>query len=167
MAPDGAVHRFQPSTRSDGSSTRAARVRYGASIYRFCTRGWRPEPEAKVSAPAASVKRSSGELRADDLDPPRGPGPARHGADTPFSAAPEAQQTAWLLEVDETPFFAAVRRLTVLGLTAMPKYGGNHDGLGWKLIGFVDGHFWEPPFGYYDQNYPGFEPYPGTQPDTA
>jgi gluconate 2-dehydrogenase gamma chain len=92
---------------------------------------------------------------------------ARHGADTPFSAAPEAQQTAWLLEVDETPFFAAVRRLTVLGLTAMPKYGGNHDGLGWKLIGFVDGHFWEPPFGYYDQNYPGFEPYPGTQPYTA
>ena len=92
---------------------------------------------------------------------------AHSGAETPFSAAPEAQQTAWLQEVDETPFFAAVRRLTVLGLTAMPKYGGNHDGLGWKLIGFVDGHFWEPPFGYYDQNYPGFEPYPGTQPYTA
>ena len=92
---------------------------------------------------------------------------ARDGADTPFSAATEAQQIAWLQEVDETPFFAAVRRLTVLGLTAMPKYGGNHDNLGWKLIGFVDGHFWEPPFGYYDQNYPGFEPYPGTQPYTA
>jgi len=90
-----------------------------------------------------------------------------HGTDGPFSAAPEAQQIAWLQEVDETPFFAAVRRLTVLGLTAMPKYGGNHDGLGWKLIGFVDGHFWEPPFGYYDQDYAGFEPYPGTQPYTA
>lgn len=92
---------------------------------------------------------------------------ARHGAEAPFSAAPDAQQIAWLQEVDETPFFTAVRRLTVLGLTAMPKYGGNHDGLGWKLIGFVDGHFWEPPFGYYDQDYPGFEPYPGTQPYTA
>jgi gluconate 2-dehydrogenase gamma chain len=92
---------------------------------------------------------------------------ARHGAAAAFSAAPEAQQVAWLQEVDETPFFTAVRRLTVLGLTAMPKYGGNHDGLGWKLIGFVDGHFWEPPFGYYDQDYPGFEPYPGTQPYTA
>jgi hypothetical protein len=92
---------------------------------------------------------------------------ARHGADTPFSAAPEAQQIAWLQEVDETPFFAAVRRLTVLGLTAMPKYGGNHEGAGWSLIGFVDGHFWEPPFGYYDRDYPGFEPYPGTQPYTA
>ena len=92
---------------------------------------------------------------------------ARNGADTPFSAAPEAQQIAWLQEIDETPFFAAVRRLTVLGLTAMPKYGGNHDNLGWKLIGFVDGHFWEPPFGYYDRDYPGFEPYPGTQPYSA
>ena len=92
---------------------------------------------------------------------------AGHGAGQPFSAAPEAEQIAWLKEVDETPFFTAVRRLTVLGLTAMPKYGGNHDGLGWKLIGFVDGHFWEPPFGYYDRDYPGFEPYPGTQPYTA
>jgi hypothetical protein len=92
---------------------------------------------------------------------------AQHGADAPFSAAPEAQQIAWLEEVDETPFFLAVRRLTVLGLLAMPKYGGNHDMLGWKLIGVEDNHFWEPPFGYYDQNYPGFEPYPGTQPYTA
>jgi gluconate 2-dehydrogenase gamma chain len=90
-----------------------------------------------------------------------------HGADTPFSAAPEAQQIAWLQEVDETPFFTAVRRLTVLGLLALPKYGGNHDNLGWKLIGVEDNHFWEPPFGYYDQDYAGFEPYPGTQPYTA
>ena len=92
---------------------------------------------------------------------------ARHGADAPFSAAPEAQQIAWLEEVDETPFFAAVRRLTVLGLLALPKYGGNHDNLGWALIGVEDNHFWEPPFGYYDRDYPGFEPYPGTQPYTA
>jgi gluconate 2-dehydrogenase gamma chain len=92
---------------------------------------------------------------------------AQPGASMPFSAASDAQQIAWLHEADETPFFAAVRRLTVLGLTAMPKYGGNHEGLGWKLIGFIDGHFWEPPFGYYDRDYPGFEPYPGTQILTA
>jgi gluconate 2-dehydrogenase gamma chain len=91
----------------------------------------------------------------------------RHGADKPFSAAPEVQQIAWLQEVDKTPFFVAVRRLTVLGLIALPKYGGNHDNLGWKLIGVEDNHTWEPPFGYYDQNYPGFEPYPGTKPYTA
>jgi len=92
---------------------------------------------------------------------------ARNGADQPFSAAPGAQQTAWLKEVDKTPFFNAVRRLTVLGLIALPKYGGNHDNLGWKLIGVEDSHVWEPPFGYYDTDYAGFEPYPGTKPYTA
>lgn len=89
------------------------------------------------------------------------------GTATPFSAAPEAQQIAWLHEVDETPFFLAVRRLTVLGLIALPKYGGNYDYLGWDLIGVENRHFWTPPFGYYDRDYPGFEPYPGTQPFTA
>jgi len=92
---------------------------------------------------------------------------ARHGAGKPFSAAPEAEQVAWLQEVDKTPFFTAVRRLTVLGLIALPKYGGNHDNLGWKLLGVEDSHVWEPPFGYYDKDYAGFEPYPGTKPYTA
>jgi len=92
---------------------------------------------------------------------------ARNGAAKPFSAAPDAQQIAWLKEVDKTPFFNAVRRLTVLGLIALPKYGGNHDNLGWKLLGVEDQHAWEPPFGYYDQDYAGFVPYPGTKPYTA
>jgi gluconate 2-dehydrogenase gamma chain len=91
----------------------------------------------------------------------------RYGAGQPFSAAPEAQQIAWLKEVDKTPFFTAVRRLTVLGLIALPKYGGNHENLGWKLLGVEDNHVWEPPFGYYDRDYAGFEPYPGTKPYTA
>ena len=92
---------------------------------------------------------------------------ARGGAGKPFSQAPEAQQIAFLHEVDKTPFFAAVRRLTVLGMLASPKYGGNHDGLGSKLIGVEDRHVWTPPFGYYDQGYAGFEPYPGSKPYTA
>jgi len=91
----------------------------------------------------------------------------RYGADKPFSAASATQQVSWLQEVDKTPFFNAVRRLTVLGLLALPKYGGNHDNLGWKLIGVEDNHVWEPPFGYYDKDYAGFEPYPGTKPYTA
>lgn len=92
---------------------------------------------------------------------------ARYGAGTPFSAAPEAQQAAFLQEVDKTPFFTAVRRLTLLGLIALPKYGGNRENLSWKLIGVEDNHFWEPPFGYYDKDYAGFVPYPGTKPYTA
>lgn len=92
---------------------------------------------------------------------------ARFGSAAPFSAAPDAQQIAWLKEVDKTPFFMAVRRLTVLGLIALPKYGGNHDNLGWKLLGVEDNHMWEPPFGYYDRDYAGFVPYPGTKTYTA
>ena len=92
---------------------------------------------------------------------------AARGTGKPFSAASEAEQTAFLQEVDKTPFFLAVRRLTVLGLIALPKYGGNHDDLGWKLLGVEDNHFWEPPFGYYDKDYAGFVPYPGTHPHSA
>lgn len=91
----------------------------------------------------------------------------RFATDKPFSAAPVAQQTAWLTEREATPYFLAVRRLTVLGLIALPKYGGNADNLGSKLIGVEDNFYWEPPFGFYDKDYPGFEPYPGTKPYTA
>lgn len=93
---------------------------------------------------------------------------AAHSSTTrPFSAVGSARQAAWLHEVENTAFFNAVRRLTLVGLVALPKYGGNRDKLGWKLIGFEDRHFWQPPFGHYDAGYPGFEPYPGTQPFTA
>jgi hypothetical protein len=44
----------------------------------------------------------------------------------------------------------------------LPTYGGNRDGVGWKLIGFEDRHTFQPPFGYYDRDYPGFAPETGT-----
>lgn len=92
---------------------------------------------------------------------------AREGAAPAFAAATDAQQIAWLRETDKTPFFMAVRRLTVLGMLALPKYGGNHENQGWKLIQVVDQHAWKPPFGEYDKDYGGFVPYPGTKPYTA
>jgi len=92
---------------------------------------------------------------------------SRPGAAPSFAAATSAQQDAWLRTIDTTPFFLAVRRLTVLGLIALPKYGGNKDNLGWNLLGVVDNHYWEPPFGYYDKDYPGFVAYPGTKPYSA
>lgn len=92
---------------------------------------------------------------------------AHHGTGKGFAAAGDAWQVAWLHEVEGTPFFTSVRRLTLLGFAASPKYGGNHDKLGWKVLGFEDRHVWIPPFGYYDQDYPGFEPYPGTSPYTT
>jgi hypothetical protein len=92
---------------------------------------------------------------------------AHSSTSAPFSAAGDARQVAWLHEIDGTPFFATVRRLTLIGLIASPKYGGNFEKAGWKLLGFEDRHVWKPPFGYYDKDYPGFEPYPGTKPYMA
>lgn len=68
-------------------------------------------------------------------------------------------QLSYLKGVETTPFFGKMRFLTVLGLLSLAKYGGNEGNTGWKLVGFVDQHAWEPPFGHYDRGYPGFEPY--------
>jgi hypothetical protein len=76
-----------------------------------------------------------------------------------FADLPDAQQLAYLKGIEQTPFFGRMRFLTVLGLLALPAYGGNRDKSGWKMVGFVDQHAWQPPFGYYDVDYPGFEPH--------
>jgi gluconate 2-dehydrogenase gamma chain len=65
-----------------------------------------------------------------------------------------------LKTVDRTPFFEFTRMLTVLGMFSSPKYGGNYQGSGWKMMGFADQHAFAPPFGYYDAEYKGFVPYP-------
>jgi Gluconate 2-dehydrogenase subunit 3 len=73
-----------------------------------------------------------------------------------FAMLTTEQQIQWLHQVEHTPFFESLQQLTVLGALSMPAYGGNQDALGWKLIGFADVHAFEPPFGYYDRDYPGF-----------
>lgn len=73
-----------------------------------------------------------------------------------FATLSSVQQIEFLKTVDFTPFFARMRLLTVLGMFAMPSYGGNRNGAGWALLGFEDQHVFEPPFGYYDRDYPGF-----------
>ena len=80
----------------------------------------------------------------------------RHPSAASFAALPSDQQIAYLKTVDETPFFNTTRLLTLLGMFSLPAYGGNRDGVGWKLLGFEDAHVFRPPFGYYDRDYPGF-----------
>jgi gluconate 2-dehydrogenase gamma chain len=77
-----------------------------------------------------------------------------------FGAASPEIQMAFLKTADRTPFFEMTRMLTVLGMFSSPKYGGNYQGAGWKLMGFVDQHAFAPPFGYYDAQYKGFVAYP-------
>jgi hypothetical protein len=82
-----------------------------------------------------------------------------HPAAESFAVASPSEQLAFLGSVDRTPFFEAVRMLTILGTLTASRYGGNHEGLGWKLMGFEDQHIFEPPFGGYEQDYAGFVPY--------
>ena len=81
----------------------------------------------------------------------------RHPDATSFAVLSSEQQVELLRAVEHTPFFVTMRMLTVLGMFSMPDYGGNRNSLGWTLLGFEDRHVFEPPFGYYDRDYPGFE----------
>ena len=81
-----------------------------------------------------------------------------------FAVLNAVRQIEFLRTVDSTPFFDQARLLTLCGMFSSQKYGGNRDGAGWKLIGFEDQHVFEPPFGYYDRDYPGFTPQPVTRP---
>lgn len=82
---------------------------------------------------------------------------AAHPAIDGFAALASADQDAFLKTQQDSPFFGGMRFMTVCGLLASPAYGGNRDGIGWKLIGFEDAHEFTPPFGYYDRDYPGYE----------
>lgn len=81
-----------------------------------------------------------------DLD--RRAGAARRGA--LFAALEPAQQDAILHEIEETPFFGALRLDTIVGTFALPAWGGNKDYAGWHLIGLDHQPRFQAPFGYYD-----------------
>lgn len=83
---------------------------------------------------------------------------ARYPSATSFAELAVEQQIEFLQSVERTAFFNSIRLLTIIGMFAMPEYGGNRDGIGWTLLGFEDRHMFVPPFGDYDRDYPGFEP---------
>lgn len=65
----------------------------------------------------------------------------------PFRARPGAQN-----------FFDALQQHTIAGFLIDPDYGGNDSGAGWKVIGREREHMFQAPFGYYDKDYPGWQP---------
>jgi gluconate 2-dehydrogenase gamma chain len=73
-----------------------------------------------------------------------------------FAAAPAAQN-----------FFGTLRWLTIAGFLIDPDTRGNPAGIGWKLIGRDRAHTFQAPFGYYDKDYPGWQPAPASQKDGA
>lgn len=68
----------------------------------------------------------------------------------PFSTLDASAQRARLESIQQAEFFRTVRMHTVMGFLADPKYGGNRDKIGWKLMGFNDSHVHRAPFGFYD-----------------
>jgi gluconate 2-dehydrogenase gamma chain len=58
-------------------------------------------------------------------------------------------------------FFQILRVHTIYGFLVDPEGGGNFDYAGWKAIGRDPAHSFSPPFGFYDKDYPGWQPVPG------
>lgn len=77
---------------------------------------------------------------------------ARRPGVTRFALLPIADQDAVLTELETTrePIFGWMRFMTMVGMFADPKYGGNRGEVGWKLIGFENRMSNTPPFGFYD-----------------
>ncbi len=69
---------------------------------------------------------------------------------TKFSELTFDQQIHVLTAIERTPFFNLVRTHTITGFFASPVHGGNHDKVGWQLVGYEDSLYHEAPFGYYD-----------------
>ena len=92
-----------------------------------------------------------------------------------FSSATPGQQDQILHSLDDqtgparrhsrpggasSSFFQAIRVHTIVGFLVEPDSGGNRDGVGWKVIGRDPEHMFQPPFGYYDKDYAGWQPNP-------
>jgi gluconate 2-dehydrogenase gamma chain len=69
--------------------------------------------------------------------------------DRPFASRPSAPN-----------FFESLRQHTIAGFLIDPDSDrhGNHDGVGWRVIGRDREHTFHPPFGDYDKDYPGWQP---------
>jgi len=72
-----------------------------------------------------------------------------------FAALPPDRQIELLHAVEQTPFFKTMRFFTIAGTFANPSWGGNHDKIGWRILGFEDRFVWQPPFGEYDADVNG------------
>jgi hypothetical protein len=71
--------------------------------------------------------------------------------------SPQGRQRRFRTSPGAQNFFDTLRQHTIAGFLIDPDYGGNLNAAGWKVIGREPGHIFQPPFGYYDKGYPGWE----------
>lgn len=67
-----------------------------------------------------------------------------------FAALSSSEQVAVMKAMEKGPDFGTLRAFAITGFLVDPADGGNKNGVGWKLIGFEDKFYYQPPFGYYD-----------------
>ena len=90
-----------------------------------------------------------------------------------FSEATPEQQDEILRSIDDhapqnrrpfrsgdshNSFFETVRLHALVAFLVDPESGGNRDAVGWKVIGRDPDHMFQPPFGFYDKDYAGWQP---------
>ena len=76
---------------------------------------------------------------------------SRHADARDFAGLTKEQQDALLRERETSPFFELARTLTLAGVLSSPKFGGNRNYVGWKMVGHDPSPTYQPPFGYYDR----------------
>jgi gluconate 2-dehydrogenase gamma chain len=80
---------------------------------------------------------------------------------TELSAQQEREQKRLGRPPSAAPdFFQTITFHTIFGYLVAPEGGGNRDYVGWKAIGRDPAQSFEPPFGFYDKDYPGWQPNP-------
>lgn len=106
-----------------------------------------PEMQARVAEMFSGVSKFSA-LTPEQQDE------ALHSFD---EQGPHGRQRRFRAGQGAGNFFETLRQHTIAGFLIDPEYGGNHDGVGWKVIGRDREHMFQPPFGYYDKGYAGWQ----------
>lgn len=69
---------------------------------------------------------------------------------TGFADLTVAEQIRTMRQVDGQPYFFPARMLSVMGVLADPRHGGNRDHVGATILGIEHRPSYQPPFGWYD-----------------
>lgn len=74
----------------------------------------------------------------------------RRSGITGFADLAASDQIRVMRQIEETQFFYTGRMLSVMGVLADPRHGGNRDRASSKILGIEHQPSYQPPFGWYD-----------------
>ena len=81
----------------------------------------------------------------------------RYAGTSRFAQLTTEQQLEFLRANESSGFFQQVRGAVLIATFSNPKYGGNRNKSGYRILGFEDRYTWQPPFGWYDARANGGE----------